>query len=132
MNSLFSSYERALTIASEESSLSHLLTFGLQCFRQGRYAEGITCLALVREKLPPEQIQLATELDTLIKIQRRFSCFQEELLQGCKRFAIAYAEQQAHIEILENLLPVLEEKTSEPPHALVGPEKIVVGNQLPY
>ncbi len=130
MNSLFSSYERALAIASEESSLSHLLTFGLQCFRQGRYAEGITCFALVREKLPPEQIQLATELDMLTKSHRRFSCVQEELHQACKRFAIADAEQQAHIAVLENMLPVLEEKTAEPPRTQVGPEKIDVGNRL--
>jgi hypothetical protein len=121
MNSWFSSYERALTITSEESSLSHLLTFGLQCFRQGRYAEGITCFALVREKLPPEQIQLATELEMLTKSHRRFSCLQEELHQACKRFAIADAEQQTHIAVLESLLRVLEEKTAEPAHAQIGP-----------
>jgi DNA-binding SARP family transcriptional activator len=121
MNSWFSSYERALTITSEESSLSHLLTFGLQCFRQGRYAEGITCFALVREKLPPEQIQLATELEMLTKSHRRFSCLQEQLHQACKRFAIADAEQQTHIAVLESLLRVLEEKTAEPAHAQIGP-----------
>src|SRR5438270_419032 len=132
MNSLFSSYESALTITSEESSLSHSLTFGLQCFRQGRYAEGITCLALVREKLPPEQVQLATELDRLTKSHRRFSCIQEELHQVCKRFATADTEQQTHIAVLENLLRVLEETTAEPPRAQIGPEKIAVGNRLQH
>src|SRR5258706_1968879 len=130
MNSSLSSYEEALTIASEESSLSHLLTFGLRCFRQGRYAEGIICFALVREKLPPEQIQLAAELDMLTKSHRIFSCIQEELHQVCKRFAIADAEQQEHVAVLENLLPALEEKTAEPPRTQVGPEKIAVGNRL--
>ena len=65
MNSSFSSQGGAITFAPEELSLTHLLVYGLQCFRQGCYAEGITYFALVREQLPPDQIQLASALEML-------------------------------------------------------------------
>jgi DNA-binding SARP family transcriptional activator len=130
MDSSFSSRREALAIASGESSLAQLLTFGLQNIREGRYVEGITYFSLVRERLPPEQIQLAAALDKMTKNYIHYSNAQEELFQACKRFVRAEAEQQAHVDVIENLLPNLEGQMTEQPYAQDFLEKNAESNQL--
>ncbi len=132
MNSSCSSQGEVLTFASGEPSFPHLLAYGLQCFRQGRYAEGITYLALVREQLPPDQSQLAATLDSVKRSHMSYAHALEELLQACKRFTQADAEQQAQLVVLENLLSTLIGKTAELPHVQNGPQKGAEANQLLY
>ncbi|HEX6480741.1 MAG TPA: BTAD domain-containing putative transcriptional regulator [Ktedonobacteraceae bacterium] len=131
MNSSFLPQIGAITF-SEELSLTHLLAYGLQCFRQGRYAESITYFALVREQLPPDQTQLASALEMLKRRYISYANAQEELLQACKRFTQADAEQQAQVAVVENLLPILGGKTEESLYVQVGPRGSSEGDMLLY
>ncbi|MFL5654920.1 MAG: BTAD domain-containing putative transcriptional regulator [Ktedonobacteraceae bacterium] len=132
MNPSFSSLVGAITFAHVELSLIHLLAYGLQCFRQGCYAEGITFFALVREQLPPDQIQLASALEMLKRRYISYANAQEELLQACKRFTQADAEQQAQVAVVENLLPILGGKTEESLYVQVGHRGSSEGDTLLY
>ncbi len=130
MNSSFSSQGGAITFAPEELSLTHLLVYGLQCFRQGCYAEGITYFALVREQLPPDQIQLASALEMLKRRYISYANAQEELLQACKRFTQADVEQQAQVAVVENLLPILGRETEESLYVQAGSRGSSEGDML--
>jgi DNA-binding SARP family transcriptional activator len=98
--------KRLLHAVSVPSVVS-LLEGGLNCIRQGRSTEGLIFLALARERLTPDQVQLAVVLDTFIQGCGKYWQAQEALHQASKRFAEIDAEQQAQIAILEKLLPTL-------------------------
>ncbi len=82
-----------------------LLRSGLNCIRQGRYADGVAFFALARERLAPDQMQLAAVLDTFISGYRSYWQAQQVLQQASKHFAEVDAEQQVQIAVLEKLLP---------------------------
>src|SRR6266566_2907764 len=105
-----------LSRASEGSSLVHLLTYGLKCFRDGHHDEGLTFFALARESLTPNQIHLTTILDALTQSYKAYSHAQEALLQASKLFAQTDAEQQMQIAALEHLLPTLEGEADKESH----------------
>ncbi len=98
--------KRILHAVSVPSVVS-LLESGLTCIRQGRSTEGVILLALARERLTPDQVQLATVLDTFIQDYEKYWQAQEVLHQASKRFAEIAAEQPAQIAILEKHLPTL-------------------------
>jgi DNA-binding SARP family transcriptional activator len=102
---------------SEVSSLGRLLESGFLCIRQGRYVEGVTFLALARERLSPDQAYLAAVLDSFIQSHQTYSQAQEELLQASRHFARVDAERQVQLAALENLLSIfLEEMNKVPPN----------------
>jgi DNA-binding SARP family transcriptional activator len=102
-----------LVIASETASPGRLLESGFLCVRQGRYFEGSTFFALARERLSPDQADLAAVLDAFIQSHKAYSRAQEELLQASKHFARADAEQQVQLAALENLLSILLEEMNK-------------------
>jgi DNA-binding SARP family transcriptional activator len=88
-------------------SVFSLLESGLNFIRQRCSTEGLILLALARERLAPDQVQLAAVLDTFIQGCGKYCQAQEALHQASKRFAEIDAEQQAQIAILEKHLPTL-------------------------
>ncbi len=116
--------KRILHAVSVPSVVS-LLESGLNCIRQGRSTEGVIFLALARERLTPDEVQLATVLDTFIQGCGKYWQAQEALHQASKRFAEIDAEQQAQIAILEKHLPTLmqERDTDSTLHAIPQPLK---------
>lgn len=56
-----------LTVELEGSSLPALLERGLQCVRQGLYAEGTAFFVLAREQLSSDCTHIANTLDALIQ-----------------------------------------------------------------
>ena len=89
------------------SSLVSLLERGLHCIRQGRYTEGVALFTLARERLTPDQMQLAAVLDAFIQGYSKYWQAQQVLHQASKSFAEADEEQQARIAILEKLSSTL-------------------------
>src|SRR5258706_16147686 len=113
MNPSFLWSQGTLTGASEETSLVHLFKSGIQCFRAGRYAEGLALFPLARESLAPNYTLLNTVLDGFIQSHMAYTHGQEELLKACKHFTQSDAEQQIQIVALDSLLPILEEETDK-------------------
>jgi DNA-binding SARP family transcriptional activator len=130
MDSLHSPERDALIVASENSSPGHLLEAGFLCVRQGRYIEGLALFALVRERLSPNQVYLATALDAFMQGHKTYLQAQEELLQASKHFARADAEQQAQIATLENLLSILPEETKKASSHTNGLQQNARSNRL--
>ncbi len=116
--------KRILHAASLPSIVS-LLESGLNCIRQGRSTEGVILLALARERLTPDQVQLAAVLDTLMQDCEKYWQAQQALHQASKRFAEIDAEQHAQIAILEKHLPTLmqDRDTDSALHAIPQPLK---------
>ena len=116
--------KRILHAVSVPSVVS-LLESGLNCIRQGRSTEGVILLALARERLTPDQVQLAAVLDTFIQDYEKYWQAQEVLHQASKRFAEIDGEQQAQIATLEKHLPTLmqERDTDSALHAIPKPLK---------
>lgn len=130
MDSLLSPEQDTGAVASETSSPCRLLESGFLCVRQGRYAEGITFFSLARERLSPDQVQLAAVLDAFTQSHEIYLRAQEELLQASKRFAKADAEQQVQIAALEKLLPILLEETDKASSTVDGLQQKARGNRL--
>jgi DNA-binding SARP family transcriptional activator len=101
-----------LTGTSEASSVGVLLERGMQCFRKGWFVEGVTCLALARERLSPDEMDFAAVLDAFIQSHTSYCQAQQALQEASKRFAEADSTQQTQLVALEKLLPTLMEKTS--------------------
>src|SRR5260370_13300568 len=95
---------------SETSSLVYLLESGLHCIQQGRFAEGLTFFALVREILSPSQAHLAVVLDVLTRSHEAYTLAQEELLQASKHFVGADAERRKQLNALARHLTVMQEE----------------------
>ncbi len=98
--------KRILHAVSVPSVVS-LLESGLNCIRQGRSTEGVIFLALARERLTPDEVQLATVLDMLIQGCGKYWQAQEALHQTSKRFAEIDTELQVQVAILEKVFPTL-------------------------
>jgi DNA-binding SARP family transcriptional activator len=116
--------KRILHAASLPSIVS-LLESGLNCIRQGRSTEALVFFILARERLTPDQVQLAAVLDTFIQCCGKYWQAQEALHQASKRFAEIDAEQHAQIAILEKHLPTLmqDRDTDSALHAIPQPLK---------
>jgi len=97
---------RPSNIGIEESyCATTLVERGLQYFHQGRGSEGFTLLMLARERLLPDQTQIAIAIDALVQSHRLCCQAQQKLFLASKHFAEADAEQSASITALEKLLP---------------------------
>ena len=68
MESSLSSDQVTLRVASESFSLAYLLERGIDCTRQGSYVEGAAFFVLARERLTPDQMHLAVEIDAFLQI----------------------------------------------------------------
>lgn len=112
MDSPFSPEQDGFVVASEIYPADRLLEFGFLCIRQGRYTEGLAFFALARERLSPDQAQLAAALDALAQSHASYLRTQEELLQASKHFAKADAEQQVQIAALEVLFSAMRGRAS--------------------
>ncbi len=110
--SLSTDYE-TLTLASGASAVISLLERGIQCARQGAYAEGVAFFALAREHLTSESAALAAALDTIVKSNVNYWQAQQMLHLASKRFAEADKEQKNSLLAIENLLPALSEETAQ-------------------
>ena len=96
------------------SSVTSLLELGLNCLLQENYTEGVIYFAQARQQLIPHQMQLAPLLDTLILACEKRWQAQQALNQASKRFAEIDAELQAHLAILEKVLPTcLQERDTD-------------------
>jgi len=118
MKLLHLSEQVALTVELEGSSLAVLLERGLQCVRQGLYAEGAAFFALAREQLSSDYACIASMLDALIQSSTNYRYAQQALHEASKHFAETDSTQQAQMEVLEKLLPTLMEKTASVPYAI--------------
>ena len=108
---------RPSNIGIEESyCATTLVERGLQYFHQGRSSEGFTLLMLARERLLPDQTQIAIAIDALVQSHRLCCQAQQNLFLASKHFAEADAEQSAGITALEKLLPspVAEKNKASP------------------
>src|SRR5881275_3132543 len=92
-----------LTGTSEASSVGVLLERGMQCFRKGWFVEGLTCLALARERLSPDEMDFAAVLDAFIQSHTSYCQAQQALQEASKRFAEADSTQQTQLVALEKL-----------------------------
>jgi DNA-binding SARP family transcriptional activator len=110
MDSFLSIEQQIHNVVPEASSPWHLLEAGLLCVRQERFVEGLTLLALARERFSTDQAHVAAVLDAFIESHKVYSLAQKELLQASRRFVSADAEQQAQIAALERLLSSLLEE----------------------
>lgn len=102
--------KEAPALASEVSCLSSLLGRALHCAQQGLYRDSVIFLRLLREQLSSDQHTLISALDTFIICHDNYCLAQHELQQASKRFVEADGAQQAQIDALENLLPLLKER----------------------
>jgi DNA-binding SARP family transcriptional activator len=64
-------------------------------------------VAGIRQQLLAHQTHMISMLDALLESYATYLQTREELLQASKRFAQADSERQAHIEVIESLLPAL-------------------------
>lgn len=112
MDTSLSSTQESLMVAPEASSVVSLLERGIQCARQGSYAEGVAFFALAREQLTPELAHLAGTLDAIVKSNVNYWQAQQMLHLASKRFAEADTEQKNILLAIEKLLPTLSEETA--------------------
>ncbi len=101
--------KEAPTVASKASCLPSLLERALHCARQGLYRDSLIFLHLLREQLSSDQSTLISALETFIICCDNYCLAQHELQQASKRFVEADGAQQAQINVLEGLLPLLKE-----------------------
>lgn len=109
-----------LIYGAPTSSVISLLEQGLNCIRQENYTEGVILFAQAHQQLLPDQVQLATLLDTLIRNCEKHWQAQQALNQASKRFAEIDAELQAEITTLEKVIPTFtqERDTDSTLHAI--------------
>ncbi len=108
MNASTSSHQNTFIQTCQFSSIRHVLEQGLVYIRQGRYTEGVSCFALVREQLLDEQSALAPLLDAFIEGHTAHWQVQYALHEASKHFAEEDAAQQARLTDIETLLPTLK------------------------
>src|SRR5260221_13368257 len=102
--------KEAPALASEVSGLPSLLERALHCAQQGLCRDSVIFLRLLSEQLSSDQYTLISALDMFITCHDNYCLAQHELQQASKRFVEADGAQQAQIEALENLLPLLKER----------------------
>jgi DNA-binding SARP family transcriptional activator len=132
MDSLPLFEQGALTGLSEASSLDVLLELGMQCFREGCFVEGVTCLALAREKLSADKMHIAAALDAFIQSHTNYWQAQEALFMASKRFVETETDQQTRLLSLEKLLLALTEDTNRAslPQAVAQPSLNTQSDQV--
>ncbi|SRR6266566_31383 len=111
MESSCSPEQDALILEPDTFSSVSLAEQGLNCIEQKHYVEGAAFFRLAREHLCPDQVQLSTTLDALNKTIMSYMHAQQALHEASKRFAEFDTEQQAQIEALKKLLPIVVEDT---------------------
>src|SRR2546428_11528798 len=97
MGSSLSSEQHELSAGSGVSSPASLIEHGLNCVREGRYAEGVVFFALASERLSAGQVHLAAVLDAFNQCQVSYWQAQQTLQQASRPFEVADAEQQAQL-----------------------------------
>jgi DNA-binding SARP family transcriptional activator len=109
-----------LSSGTPPTSVISLLERGLNCIRQENYTEGVIFFAQARQQLLPDQMQLASMLDTLIQNCEKYWQAQQVLNQASKRFAEIDAELQAQIAIIKKVIPTFmqERDTDSTLHAI--------------
>ena len=100
---------------TELSTLLSPLERAIQCLRQGQYAEGIALMTFVRARLSPDQLLLATSLDTLIQSLKDYLQATQALHLASKAFTEAEGKQETQIALLETLLPTLCSEVTKVP-----------------
>lgn len=113
MDTPLSSTQESLMVAPEASSVVSWLERGIQCARQGGYAEGVAFFALAREHLTSESAALASAIDAIVKSNVNYWQAQQMLHLASKRFAEADLEQKNSLLAIENLLPTLSEEATQ-------------------
>lgn len=113
MESSLSANQVTHTAASEALSLAFLLERGIDCTRQGSYVEGAVFFVLARERLTPDQMQLAIVIDAFLQSHSSYWQAQQSLHFASKRFAEADSEHQTRLGAIEMLLPALNEKADQ-------------------
>ena len=109
----------APTAPSDIASILFFLEKGLDYIKQGHEAEACAVFALAREQLVSNQEHLDSVLDTYLQGYMAYRHAQQELQEVSKRFADAYAEQQARTIALGTLLPkLIQEMDTHPTHPL--------------
>lgn len=111
MDLSLSTDHETLIVAPEASTVISLLERGIQCARQGAYAEGVAFFALAREHVTSELAALAAALDAIVKSNANYWQAQQMLHLASKRFAEADLEQKNSLLAIENLLPALSGET---------------------
>src|SRR5947207_885956 len=105
MSTSLSSEQQTPVTQFEASSPAALLKRGLDCVREGRYAEGVVFFVLAREHLAANQIEFAAALDAFTQGHVSYWQAQQALQEASKRFVEVETEQQARVTDLEKLLP---------------------------
>src|ERR1700730_8324113 len=129
MNTSLSSNQEILPGAPEASSIIALLERGIQCARQGSYAEGVAFFALAREQLTPELAYFADALEAIVKSNVNYWQAQQMLHLASKRFAEADAEQKNTLLAIEKLLPALSEETALETQPLHQPQPLQLSHK---
>jgi DNA-binding SARP family transcriptional activator len=124
MDTSLESDSETLMAAPEASSVISLLERGIQCARQGAYAEGVAFFALAREQLTSEWASLAAAIDAIVKSNVNYWQAQQMLHLASKRFAEADVEQKNSLHAIENLLPALSEETAQDTQPLTQPQPL--------
>jgi DNA-binding SARP family transcriptional activator len=106
------------------SSLVFFLKRGLEYVQRGYYTEGVAFLALTREQLSPDQIDLADVLDTFIHRHASYQRAQQALQEVTTHFAEVCAELQAQAASFATALPALIQSVDTPqPYPYPLPEE---------
>jgi len=127
LESSLSSNQVTLRVASESFSLAYLLERGIDCTRQGSYVEGAAFFVLARERLTPDQMHLAVEIDAFLQSHTSYWQAQLSLHAASKRFAETDSERQTCLAAIEKLLPALGEKANQVAQSHLQPQP----SQLP-
>ncbi len=127
LESSLSSDQVTLRVASESFSLAYLLERGIDCTRQGSYVEGAAFFVLARERLTPDQMHLAVEIDAFLQSHTSYWQAQLSLHAASKRFAEADSERQTCLVAIEKLLPALGEMANQVAQSHLQPQP----SQLP-
>jgi DNA-binding SARP family transcriptional activator len=114
MDSEHSSERKTFSIASEATTLAHLLDSGLQCVKQGRYIEGVVFLTHARQQLTPGQRQIAIVLDVFLQSFELFTSSQELLRLTSTDFEKPDVEQTMTEAPVSDLLSSLVEAMEKP------------------
>ncbi len=97
----------------EASAFASLIERGIECAREGSFAEAVAFFALAREQLPPHQTHLAAVLDAFIESNAMYWQAQQMLNLASRRFTEADIEQQNRLLSIEKLLPELDAKADQ-------------------
>jgi DNA-binding SARP family transcriptional activator len=129
MDSLVYLKQNSPTTEADAFSTVSLLESGLNCIQQGRSTEGTAFLALARERLLPDQVQLFAVIESLNRATATHMHAQQALHEASKRFVESSSEQQAQMAALQKMLPALAEQVESVSFAKARSKKNTRGNQ---